>query len=298
MASEVAMTQPTGPARPVHHALGDGLRAALIEDPVGLVILPLVLHFPNMVLEALQARFAGDLEGEILRNAPLGLALSVGWGFALAGRLLGQALVIRRTAARLTRGESRLLEEEFEGVFSHFPAFVVVFLLFWAAFLFGFLAFVLPGLVAFYLWGFAAQAAALEPGGIGTAFRKSRAVVRGRRRRWLVGAGLSVAGLAAVAVGASVVWAGVDEAFRGSVPFSVYIAAFGAVELVTVVFTAVWTALYLDLDRARLAAAAAAAPPGSGAPAPPGSGALAPPGFGAPAPEPPRPLGLTPAAPL
>jgi len=90
----------------VPHALGDGLRAALIEDPVGLVILPLILHFPNVVLEALQARFAGDLEGEVLRNAPLGLALSVGWGFALAGRLLGQALVIRRTAARLT-GASR-----------------------------------------------------------------------------------------------------------------------------------------------------------------------------------------------
>ena len=293
MTSPSAMPLPAGPLRPVPHALGDGLRAALIEDPVGLVLLPLILHFPNVVLEALQARFAGDLEGEVLRNAPLGLALSVGWGFALAGRLLGQALVIRRTAARLTRGESRTLEEEFEGVFTHFPAFVVVFLLFWALFLFGLIVFVLPGVLAFYLWGFSSQAAALEPGGIGSAFRRSRAVVRGRRRRWLTGAGLSIAGLAMVAVGASAVWAGVSEALGGDVPFGVYIAAFGAVELVTVVFAAVWTALYVDLDQARRSAEAAAAAAAL-APAGPGPG----PPAGAAAPGAPAPLGLTPGAPL
>jgi hypothetical protein len=282
MTSPFVTTPRTGLSRPVHHALGDGLRAALIEDPVGLVALPLILHFPNVVLEALQGRFAGDLEGEILRSPPLGLALSVGWGFALAGRLLGQALVIRRTAARLTRGESRLLEEEFEGVFAHFPAFVVVFLLFWAAFLLGLVVFVLPGLLVFYLWGFAAQPAALEPGGIGAAFRRSQAVVRGRRRRWLAGAGLSIAGLATIAVGASAVWAGVVEAFGGNVPFGVYIAAFGGMELVAVVFTAVWTALYLDLDQARQAAAVAAALPPAGSPLP----------------GPSSPLGLTPGEPL
>jgi hypothetical protein len=285
MSSQAATTEPAGPGRPVHQALGDGLRAALIEDPVGLVILPLILHFPNMVLEALQARFAGDLEGEILRSPALGLAISIGWGFALAGRLLGQALVIRRTAARLRHGESRLLEAEFEGVFAHFPAFVVVFLLFWAAFLSGFVFFVLPGLVIFYLWGFAAQAAALEPGGIGIAFRRSRAVLHGQGRRWLTGAGLSVAALALVAIGAGVLWAGVDEAFQGNVPFGVYIAAFGAMELVTVVFAAVWTALYLDLERGRAAAVAG--------PAAVAAAALEPP-----RPESSSPLGLTPTAPL
>lgn len=247
MSSQAEPLSPSAARRPVRRALGDGLRAALVEDPVGIVLVPLILHFPNMVLEALQARFAGELEGEALRSPAVGLALAAGWGCALAGRLLGQALVIRRTASRLSPGAPPPLDEEFSALPRRFPVFVAVFLLFWAVFLLGFLALVLPGLAILFLWGFAPQAAILEPGGVATAFARSRAALRGQAPRWLAGAALALSGLAAVAVGAGILWAGVDELFAGAVPFAAYIAAFAGVELVTVVFAAVWTALYLDL---------------------------------------------------
>jgi hypothetical protein len=255
MTSQIPIAHRPGAARPVHHALGDGLRAALVEDPVGLVLVPLVLHFPYMVIEALRARFRSGLDVELTHNALVGPVLSLGLGFALAGLLLGQALVIHRTAGRLTPGPERSLGEEFEGVFARFPGFIVVFLLFWMAFLTGFVLFLLPGLVVLYLWGFAPQAAVLDPDGILGAFRRSRHVTLGQTGRWLWGAALAVVGLTAIAVGAALLWAGVAEAFGGDVPFGVYLVAFGLVEFVTIVFTAVWTGLYLDLDRIRRARA-------------------------------------------
>jgi hypothetical protein len=261
MSSQIPTAPATGAARPVHHALGDGLRAALVEDPLGLVLVPLVLHFPYMVLEALRARFPTGLDVEVTHNVLIGPALSLGLGFALAGLLLGQALVIRRTAGRLTPGPERSLTEEFEGVFARFPTFIVVFLLFWMAFLTGFVLFLFPGLLVLYLWGFAPQATMLDPDGILSAFRKSRRVTVGQTGRWLWGAALAVAGLTLVAVGAALLWAGVSEAFGRDVPFGVYLVGFGFVEFVTVVFAAVWTGLYLDLERLQAARARAHAGP-------------------------------------
>jgi hypothetical protein len=261
MTSQIPIAHTPGAARPVHHALGDGLRASLVEDPLGLVLIPLLLHFPYMVIEALRARFRTGLDVELMHSALVGPVLSLGLGFALAGLLLGQALVIRRTAGRLTPGPERGLGEEFEGVFARFPSFIVVFLLFWMAFLTGFVLFLLPGLLVLYLWGFSPQAAVLDPDGILSAFRRSRRSTVGQTGRWLWGAALAVAGLTVIAVGAALLWAGVAEAYGGDVPFGIYIVAFGLVELVTVVFTAVWTALYLDLEHTRLARAQAHAVP-------------------------------------
>ena len=234
--------------RRVSRALGDGLRAALVEDPVGLVLIPLVFHFPNVALEAIQARYLTYVDDQVLHHPAVAFALSAGWAFALVGRLIGQALVIRRTANWLGRHESLPLEAELAGVIRVFPTFLVVSLLFMLAVVVGLVLLALPALAAVTLWGFAGQAAALGGVGVIGAFARSRQAVRGRLGRWAGAAILVLGALVLLASGFGLIWPGIREAFTGEVPFPLYLVAAGAVELVSVVFTAAWTALYLDLS--------------------------------------------------
>jgi len=237
--------------RPVSRVLGDGLRAALVEDPVGLVLIPLVFHFPNVALEAIQARYLSYVDDQLLRHPPIAAALSAGWAFALVGRLIGQALVVRRTARWLEHRESLPLETELTGVMRVFPTFLVVSLMFMLAVVIGLVLLAVPALVVVTLWGFAGQAAALGGVGILGAFATSRYAVRGKLMRWGAAAFLVLGALVVLASGFGLVWTGLRELFTGEVPFLLFLGAAGAVELVSVVFTATWTALYLDLRGAR-----------------------------------------------
>jgi hypothetical protein len=45
------------------------------------------------------------------------------------------------------------------------------------------------------------------------------------------------------------VWAGLSEAYGGDVPFAVWLLGFFTIELVSVLFTVLWTAMYLDLKQ-------------------------------------------------
>lgn len=238
--------------RPVSRALGAGLRAALVDDPVGLVLIPLVFCFPNIALEAIQARYLSYVDEQVLRYPLVGLALSVGWGFALVGRLIGQALVIRRTARWIERGESLPLESELQGVFAVFPTFLVVSLLFMVAVAIGLVAIAIPAIAVVMFWGFAGQVSALGGFGIFGSFHASREAVRGKLRRWLTAAALVLGSLVILATGFGLIWSGVREGLGGDVPIVYFVLAAGAVELVSVVFTAAWTALYLDLAGPRV----------------------------------------------
>jgi hypothetical protein len=231
--------------------LGSGLRAALVDDPVGLVLIPLVFCFPNIALEAIQARYLSYVDEQILRYPLIALALSLGWGFALVGRLIGQALVVRRTARWIERGESLPLEEELHGVFTVFPTFLVVSLLFMVAVAVGLVAIAIPAIAVVMFWGFAGQVSALGGFGIFGSFHASREAVRGKLRRWITAAALVLGSLVILATGFGLIWAGVREGFGDDVPIFYFVLAAGAVELVSVVFTAAWTALYLDLAASR-----------------------------------------------
>jgi hypothetical protein len=243
--------------RPVSRALGNGLRAALVDDPVGLVLIPLVFHFPNIALEAIQARYLTYLDEQVLRYPLVAIALSVGWVFALVGRLIGQAMVIRRTARWIEHGESLPLENELHGVFTVFPKFLVVSLLFMLAVAIGlvgvaipairFVAVAIPAIAVVMFWGFAGQVSALGGFGIFGSFHASREAVRGKLKRWITAAALVLGALVILATGCGLIWRGVGEALGGDVPIVYFVLAAGAVELVSVVFTAVWTSLYLDL---------------------------------------------------
>jgi len=238
-------------SRPVSHALGDGLRAALVDDPVGLVLVPLVFSFPNIALEAIQARYLTYVDEQILRYPLIALALTAGWAFALVGRLIGQALVIRRTARWVARGESLPMEDELHGVFSVFPKFLVVSLLFMIAVAVGLVAIAIPAIFVVMLWGFAGQVAALGGFGIFGSFHASREAVRGKLVRWIKAAALVLGSLFLLAMGFGLIWAGVREGFGDDVPIVCFVLAAAAVELVSVVFTAAWTSLYLDLAGTR-----------------------------------------------
>lgn len=252
--SSPALVEPWDTDRPVSHVLGDGLRAALVDDPVGLVLIPLVFYFPNVALEAIQARYLSFVDEQVLHHPLIALALSVGWGFALVGRLIGQALVVRRTAAWVERQESLPLEHELAGIFHVFPTFLVVSLLFMLAVVLGLVFLALPALIVVMFWGFAGQSAALGGVGIFGAFAASREAVRGKLRRWMGAAILVLLTLVLLATGFGLIWAGVREGFAGGdIPLICFVLAAGAVELVSVVFTAVWTALYLDLAGLRAA---------------------------------------------
>ena len=257
MSSPIESTPLPHSRPPVHRVLATGLRAALVSDPFGLLVVPLIFYFPNIVLEALQARFTHGLEIEILDQPLVAAVVAIGWAFALAGRLIGQAVVIRRTTDWLTGGGARSREEDFAILAPRFPVFIAVFLLFCLALLTGFVLFMLPGLLVLHLWGFAPQVAALEPAGVLGAFRRSRHVVLHQRRRWLAGTVLAVGALALVASGAALVWSGVSDGFGTDVPFGVYVLAFALVEFVAILFGASWTALYVDLDAGRRAREAA-----------------------------------------
>jgi len=236
--------------RPVSRVLGDGLRAALVDDPVGLVLVPLVFHFPNVALEAIQARYLTYVDDQLLRHPPIAFALSAGWAFALVGRLIGQALVVRRTARWLEHHESLPLDLELTGVMRVFPTFLVVSLLFMLAVVVGLVMLAVPALVAVTLWGFAGQAAALGGVGVLGAFGASRQAVRGKLLRWGGAALLVLGALVVLASGFGLIWTGLRELFTDEVPFLLFLGAAAAVELVSVVFTATWTALYLDLSGA------------------------------------------------
>lgn len=233
--------------RPVSRALGSGLRAALVDDPIGLVLIPLVFYFPSIALEAIQSKYLSYMGEEISRYPLAALALSLGWGFALVGRLIGQALVIRRTAALLEHSRSLPLEEELHGVFQVFPRFLVVSLLLMVAVAVGLVALAIPAIAVVMFWGFAGQVSALGGFGILGSFHASREAVRGRLRRWIAAAALVLGSLVILAAGYGFIWSGVREAFSDDVPIVCFVIAAGAVELVSVVFTATWTALYLDL---------------------------------------------------
>jgi hypothetical protein len=233
--------------RPVSRALGDGLRAALVEDPVGLVLIPLVFYFPAIALEAIQSRYLSYTGEEVSRYPLVGIALSLGWAFALVGQLIGQALVIRRSARLVQHGESLPLEEELHGVFTVFPAFLVVSLLFMIAVVVGLVAFAIPAILVVMFWGFAGQVSALGGKSLFGSFHASREAVRGKLRRWIAAAALVLGTLVLLATGFGLVWAGVRDGFGDDVPIVAFVLAAGAVELVSVVFTAAWTALYLDL---------------------------------------------------
>lgn len=237
--------------RPVSRVLGDGLRAPLVDDPVGLVLIPLVFYFPNIALEAIQARYLNYMGEEVTRYPLVAAALSVGWGFALVGRLIGQALVIRRTARLLEHGESLPLENELAGVFTVFPTFLVVSLLFMVAVAVGLVAIAIPAIAVVMFWGFAGQVSALGGKGIFAPFHASREAVRGKLKRWIAAAALVLGALVFLATGFGFIWSGVRDAFGDEVPIVCFVLAAGAVELVSVVFTATWTALYLDLEGKR-----------------------------------------------
>src|SRR5262249_22951962 len=182
-----------------------------------------------------------------LRYPLIAFALSAGWSFALVGRLIGQALVVRRTARWVEHAESLPLESELGGIFIVFPVFLVVSLLFMVAVAFGLVLLAVPAILVVLFWGFAGQAAALGRTGILGAFRASREAVRGKIKRWLVAAALVLGALVVLATGFGFIWAGVREGFADDIPLTFFVLAAGAVELVTVVFTAVWTSLYFDL---------------------------------------------------
>lgn len=251
----IASAVETGPSTPVarsiYAVLGDGLRAVLIEDPVGLLLVPFLLRFPNIALESIQARFGSGLESASVRSPALGFVVLVGWVVALVGLLLSQCFVIRRVAARIESGQARTLESEFEGVFQTFPGYLVVSLLFMAALLTGLVLLAVPALLVIYFWSFAGQAAALDRVGIAGAFARARDAVRGQFGRWLAGAALVLGGLVLFGIGARFIWAGIQEAHRGSVPLGIVLVAWAVVEFVSVVFTAAWTGFYLDLARER-----------------------------------------------
>jgi len=233
--------------RPVSRALGDGLRAALVDDPIGLVLIPLVFHFPYIALEGIQARYLDYVDEQAVRHPLIALALTGGWLFAFVGRLIGQALVIRRTARWVEHAESLPLESELSGVFVVLPKFLVVSILFMAAVLLGLGLLAIPALLVVLFWGFASQAAALGGTGILGAFRLSRYAVRGKIGRWSLAAALVLGTLVLLAAGFGFLWSGVREGFGDDIPLPFFVLAAGALELVSVVFTATWTALYLDL---------------------------------------------------
>ena len=255
MASPVAMetwdTERPASPRPVSHALGDGLRAALVDDPVGLVLIPLVFHFPNIALEAIQARYLSYVDEQILRYPLIAIALSGGWAFALVGTLIGQALIVRRTARWVARAESLPIETELSGVFSVFPKFLIVSLLFMIAVAIGLVAIAIPAIFVVMFWGFAGQVAALGGYGVFGSFHASREAVRGKLGRWIKAAALVLGSLFLLAMGFGLIWAGVREGFADDVPLVCFVLAAAAVELVSVVFTAAWTTLYLDLAGSR-----------------------------------------------
>jgi hypothetical protein len=204
-----------------------------------------------VALEAIQARYLTYVDEQLLRHPPIAFALSAGWAFALVGRLIGQALVIRRTARWLEHRESLPLEHELTGVMRVFPTFLVVSLLFMLAVVVGLVLLAVPAIVAVTIWGFAGQVAALGGVGIFGSFARSRDAVRGRLVRWGGAAILVLGALVVLASGFGLIWTGLREVFTGEVPFLAFLIAAGAVELVSVVFTAAWTALYLDLTGAR-----------------------------------------------
>jgi hypothetical protein len=243
------MVEPHAPGRPVHFALGLGMRAALISDPIGLVFIPLVFRFPNVALEALQAGYLGALDPGRLEQPLIAFAMFVGWGFALVGLTLSQALLIRRTASWMRSGTAAPLEREFEAIFASFPTFLAVSLLFWGMLFLGMFLLLLPGIAVLFFYGFAPQAAVLERVGLFESFRRSRRLVRGHFGRWVVGVLMIAGGVLASVVGLRLIWLGVHEALGGDVPFGLWVVAFFVIELVSVLFTVSWTAMYVDLTQ-------------------------------------------------
>jgi hypothetical protein len=171
----------------------------------------------------------------------------LGWIFALVGRLIGQALVIRRTARLIQHGDSLPLEEELHGVFTVFPTFLVVSLLFMIAVAVGLVAIAIPAILVVMFWGFAGQVSALGDKSIFGSFHASREAVRGKLWRWIAAAAIVLGTLVLLATGFGFIWSGVREGLADDTPIVGFVLAAAAVELVSVVFTATWTSLYLDL---------------------------------------------------
>jgi hypothetical protein len=236
------------PGRPVQVALGLGLRAALVSDPVGLVLIPLVFRCPNVALEALQAKFVGPVDPAQLEPL-VAFAFLVGWGLALIGLTLSQAFIIRRTASWIQNGTGVPIEREMESIFAVFPSFLAVSLLFWGMLFLGLFLLILPGLAVLYFFGFAQQIVVLERVGILESFRRARQLVRGRFGRWAASALWVAGGVLASVIGLRLIWVGIQEAMGGDVPFVLWAAVFFAIEMVSVLFTVCWTAIYVDLTQ-------------------------------------------------
>lgn len=226
--------------------LGAPIARGAARDPVGLFVVPLLLHLPLFSISAVQTAYLDPAEG--WESADLGklslIAVAMVAGIFLA--CVAQGLVIRRTAAVLS-GEASPLESDFRlAVRRSLVYFVVTFLLLLVVSA-GLLALVLPGIVALYFWSFAPIASVLERAGVAASLKRSRRAVRGKPGRWAASAAilLVVYSLASWGVFAAAALLGELQAEGATVLVEVTNAV--ALQIVSLGILIAWTALYLDM---------------------------------------------------
>jgi hypothetical protein len=225
--------------------MGEGLLAAVVRDPVGILLVPMIFHAPAIGFTALEfvvLGYAADPMKPAERTSGWMIAevlvKTVCWWMA-------SLWIILRTENCITQRGERF-EQTFTRQISRLLPYTGAYLLFSIGAGISTLLCIVPVFFFLYFFAFAPLAVAIERIGVIEAFGYSRRVVRGAAGRWILAMVFLVVVCALLIFLASMVMISFHVLFPGDFSALGLVGLMIFSSLVSIVALAVWTSVFLD----------------------------------------------------